>query len=76
MDIQEISRLLRSGASDREIVPLVRLNRRTVARYRRWAQEHGVLEGPLWSARALEEKLAATLPARAASAGGAAPSDH
>ncbi len=63
MDVQEVVRLLRSGASDREIVSLVRLNRRTVARYRRWAQEHGVLEGPVLSARALEEKLAATLPA-------------
>jgi hypothetical protein len=29
MDLQEVVRLLRSGASDREIVPLVRLNRRT-----------------------------------------------
>ena len=63
MDIHEVVRLLRSGASDREIVSLVRLNRRTVARYRRWAQEHGVLEGALPSARALEEKLTATLPA-------------
>ena len=63
MDVQEVVRLLRDGASDREIAHLVRLNRRTVARYRRWAQEHGVLEGPLLSARALEERLAATWPA-------------
>jgi len=63
MDVQEVIRLLRDGASDREIAHLVRRNRRTVARYRRWAEEHGVLEGPLLSARALEERLAATWPA-------------
>jgi transposase len=63
MEIQEIVRLLQSGASDREIVPLVGLNRRTVARYRRWAAEQSLLSGGLPSAQELEARLAATLPA-------------
>ncbi len=36
MDIHEVLRLLRDGASDRETTSLVGLNRRMVARYRRW----------------------------------------
>lgn len=63
MDIQEVVRLLRDGASDREVAQLVRLNRRTVARYRSWAAEQGVLVGPLPSCQALEQVLSATLPA-------------
>ncbi len=62
MDVQEIVRLLRDGASDREIVGLVGLNRRTVSRYRRWAAEQGLLVGELPGVRALEERRAATLP--------------
>jgi transposase len=62
MDVQEIVRLLRAGASDREIVGLVGLNRRTVARYRQWAADQGFLRGELPSVRALEERRQATLP--------------
>ena len=62
MDVQEIVRLLRDGGSDREIVGLVGLNRRTVRRYRRWATEQGFLVGELPSVRALEERRQATLP--------------
>jgi hypothetical protein len=43
MNIQEVVRLLRDGAGDREITDLVGLNRRTVARYRRWAREQDLL---------------------------------
>src|SRR3712207_5983556 len=63
MDVQEVVRLLRDGASDREVAALVGLNRRTVARYRRWAQEQGLLAGTLPSLRELEERLQRTLPA-------------
>lgn len=62
MDIHELVRLLRDGASDRDVPQLLRLNRRTVARYRRWAQTEGVLDGPVPSVRDLEERLARTLP--------------
>ena len=63
MDVQEVVRLLRDGASNREVAALVGLNRRTVARYRRWAQEQGLLAGTLPSLRELEERLQRTLPA-------------
>jgi transposase len=62
MEIQEVLRLLRQGASDRETARLVGLNRRTVMRYRQWAAEHGLLAGELPSAQELEARLAATLP--------------
>lgn len=62
MDIHEVLRLLRDGSSDRDIAHLLRLNRRTVARYRRWAQTEVFLTGPLPAMRELEERLAATLP--------------
>jgi transposase len=62
MDIHEVVRLLRDGASDREIRSLVGLNRRTVARYRRWAAEQDLLAGPLPDVSELEARLRATLP--------------
>ena len=62
MDIHELVRLLREGTSDRDIARLLRLNRRTVARYRRWAQDQGFLTGPRPRPRDLEERLAATVP--------------
>jgi transposase len=62
MDVQEIVRLLRDGASDREITSLVGLNRRTVARYRRWARAQDLLGGALPSVAELEARRAATLP--------------
>jgi transposase len=62
MDIQEVVRLLRDGASDREITTLVGLNRRTVARYRRWAREQDLWAGALPDVTELEARLRATLP--------------
>ncbi len=47
MDVQELVRLVGDGASDREITTLVGLNRRTVNRYRRWATDQHLLDGPL-----------------------------
>jgi transposase len=63
MDVQEVVRLLQVGASDREVAQLVGRNRRTVARYRQWAEREGVLGSPLPSVGALEARLAASLPA-------------
>lgn len=62
MDVQELVRLVRDGASDREIAALVGLNRRTVARYRRWAAEQNLLQGPSPGVDALQQRLQATLP--------------
>ncbi len=62
MDVQEVVRLVRDGASDREITALVGLNRRTVGRYRRWATQQNLLQGPLPSVSDLQQVLAATLP--------------
>ena len=62
MDIHEIVRLLRDGASDREIRGLLGLNRRTVARYRRWATEQELLAGSLPDVSDLEARLQASLP--------------
>jgi transposase len=62
MDIHEVLRLLRDGASDREITGLMGLNRRTVSRYRRWALEQDLLTDPLPPVSELEARLRATLP--------------
>ena len=62
MDVQELVRLVRDGASDREIATLVGLNRRTVRRYRRWATEQHLLDGPLPNVGELHEQLQTTLP--------------
>ena len=62
MDVQELVRLVRDGVSDREIAALVGLNRRTVGRYRRWAVQQHLLDGPLPTLGELHEQLQATLP--------------
>lgn len=71
MDVQELVRLLRRGASDRTLTQTLGLNRRTVAKYRRWAERERLLERPagpddplfpLPSAAELEEKLQRAFP--------------
>lgn len=66
MDIREIIRQLRSEASDRQISKDMQIDRRTVARYREWAQEHGLLAGELPALEELQqlasETLTTTLP--------------
>lgn len=62
LEIVEVLRLLRAGQSDRQIREAVALNRRTVAKYRSWAQGQGLLEGPLPSARSAQELLDRTMP--------------
>src|SRR2546429_6302558 len=62
MDIVEVVRVLRAGASDRTLTHLLGHNRRTIAKYRAWAEQQGLLEGPLPSAGEIEGLLARTLP--------------
>ena len=62
MDIMELVRLLRVGESDRTLTHLLGHNRRTIAKYRQWAQEQGLLVGPLVDNQALQALLTRTLP--------------
>jgi transposase len=62
MDIREIVRRARAGQSDRAIGREMSIDRRTVARYRAWAQEQGLLEGDLPELGELHQLLAETLP--------------
>jgi transposase len=64
VDLVELVRLLRAGESDRTLTRVLRHNRRTIARYRVWAQEQGLLveSSELPSAAALHRLRAATLP--------------
>jgi transposase len=47
MDIREILRHLRQGQSNRTVAQVFGINRKTVARYRAWAAEQGLLTGDL-----------------------------
>jgi len=63
MDVMELVRLLRMGESDRAIAACLGHTRRSIARYRIWAQEQGLLqkeEAP--TAAAVHRLLAQTLP--------------
>lgn len=62
VEIVELIRVLRAGESDRSVVTLLGLNRRTVASYRHWAAEHGLLTGSMPSRAAVEQVLTATRP--------------
>ena len=65
MDIQELLRQLRTGDSNRHIARQMRIDRRTVKRYRQWAQAHDLLTGPpppLEELQALAEKTLSSSP--------------
>ena len=62
VEIVELIRLVRAGESDRSIVALLGLNRRTIARYRAWAREQGLVDSPLPSGARLQQLLTTTLP--------------
>ena len=47
MEIREMLRQLRRGRSNRAVARALSINRKTVATYRNWAQEQGLLEGTL-----------------------------
>ncbi len=62
MDIREMIRHIREGRSDRQIGKDLGTDRRTVKRYRRWAEEQGMLSGDLPDHESLLKILDATLP--------------
>jgi transposase len=62
LDIRELLRHLREGRSDREIHRALGLGRPTIRKYRRWASQEGLLNGPLPGLAALQTRLAASLP--------------
>jgi transposase len=62
MDIREIIRHIREGRSDRQVEKDLGVDRRTVKRYRLWAQEQGLMSGELPDHPSLLAQLNATLP--------------
>ena len=62
MDIREILRRVRQDQSDRAIADDLSIDRKTIGRYRRWAQEQGFLEGELPPLGELHRSLDETLP--------------
>jgi len=62
MEIAELIRLFRSGASDHTIARLLHHTRRTVARYRRWAQTQGLLAGDPPRLAGLHQQVQLSLP--------------
>ena len=65
MDIRELLIHLRAQSSDRQIQRDMDLNRRTIKRYREWAQAQGLLEGELPPLEKLLERLAASFQEKA-----------
>lgn len=63
MDIRAILHHIRQGASDRRTAEELGVNRRTVRQYRRWAEEQGLLVGPLPPPEQLQALIKQTLPA-------------
>lgn len=61
-DIRELLRHLREGHSTRAIHRALGLGRPTIAKYRRWAEQEGLLSGPLPSLAELQARLQAALP--------------
>lgn len=63
MDIRELLRHIRATQSDRQVQAATDIDRRTVKKYRAWAKEQGLLEGPLPSVEELQQRVAESLPA-------------
>jgi len=61
MDIREILHQIRNGSSDRQINRDLGIDRRTVKRYREWAQEQGLLAGEMPEIEVLQKLAASTL---------------
>ncbi|MFC2023781.1 IS21 family transposase [Chloroflexota bacterium] len=62
MDIREVLRQMREGQSDRAVAKATGMDRKTVARYRSWATEQGLLAGRLPPLGELHRLLEETVP--------------
>ena len=62
MDIRELLLHIRAGSSDRQIQRDTRVDRRTVKRYKEWAEAQGLLEGVLPSLEELQIRAEQTMP--------------
>jgi len=61
MDIREMLRRLRHGQSNRAVAKAMGIDRKTVARYRIWGGEQGLLEEPLLPLGKLHQLVEETL---------------
>lgn len=61
MDIREMLRHLQEVPSDRAVARALKVDRKTVKRYRSWAMERGLLEGPLPGLGELHALVEATM---------------
>jgi transposase len=61
MDVRAMLRHLQEGESDRAVARALHVSRKTVRRYRKWAEERGVLDGPLPSLSELQSMVEAAL---------------
>jgi len=61
MDIRELILQIRAESRDRQVARETGIDRRTVKRYRKWAKEQGLLEGPMLSQEALQVLVDKTL---------------
>ncbi|PYR20172.1 MAG: IS21 family transposase [Acidobacteria bacterium] len=62
LEIRELIRRLQLDETDRQIARDLQVSRKTVRKYRRWAQQHDVLTAPLPDAATLQAQLKTTLP--------------
>ena len=62
MNIQEILYRVQQGQSDRGISRDLKMTRKTVKKYRKWAVQQGLLDGELPSVAELQQRLEETLP--------------
>ena len=62
MDVRELLLHIRAGSSDRQIQRDTRVDRRTVKRYKEWAEAQGLLEGVLPSLEELQIRAEQTMP--------------
>ena len=62
LDIREMVRRIQAGDGDRRIARDMQVSRKTVTKYRTWATQVGLREGPLPDPATLQAQLAESLP--------------